>query len=110
MKQKPNPAPAYKPTGLVRPTLEELRNGFAAKALTAYLRKSCGTDYEFCEERLNRADHYKQICAKAVAEFKRTEDLTAPAAKRQLAKLEDELSEAEADANYAADRLMEIAA
>jgi hypothetical protein len=59
---------------------------------------------------LHRAKERERLATGALAVFKRNEDIEAPESKRQFAKLEQELAEASADAAYAADRLMEVAA
>ena len=102
LKAKPEaPAPAYVPSDLVRANQTERFNGWTDESLTKYLRQAAEHEVSFCQERLVRARHRSQQCAKAVEQFRKTENLREPAAARMLLKLEREAMEARADATYA---------
>jgi hypothetical protein len=110
MKAKAQEAPApYVPTALVRPTLDEIKNGWTAETLTAYLRSSSVNEFSFRQEALVRAKWRQEQAAKAVAEFRKTQALGDPMAAKALARLERELMEASGDAHHA-EGLLDVAA
>jgi hypothetical protein len=100
----------YQPSGRACPTREELRNGFDEWSLTAHLKETLGSEYELRCELLLRARDRERQCGEAVAQFKRTENLTGDTAKQSLRALETELANAKADTAFAVARLAVIEA
>jgi hypothetical protein len=96
------------PTGLLRLTAQEIKNGWTPASLTNYLRTSTGTDHEFKRELLVRARDFEHRCADALRRFKQSADLDSPAAQKQLAMLEQDLAAARADADFAAERFGKV--
>jgi predicted TPR repeat methyltransferase len=101
MRTKEASAPAYVPSPLVRPNLDEVRNGWTAESLTQYLRNAAEHEVSFAQERLVRARHRAQQAAKAVDQFRKTENLRETGAARALQRLERLAMEAHADAIHA---------
>jgi hypothetical protein len=101
MKTKTHLARAYVPSGLVKHNLDEIRNGWRAETLTAFLRKGSVNEFAFAQERLVRAQHRKQQCATLARDYRKGADLSDPHTARTLARLETDLSEAAADYQFA---------
>src|SRR6478672_1037595 len=62
MKAKLQETPPYVPSGKIRLTITERKNGFDESRLESYLREACGTEFSFCMERLNRAKWRHKEC------------------------------------------------
>ena len=96
---------AYVPDGLVKPNLDELRNKWTPETLTATLRAGSSGEVAFCQERLVRARWRQQQLEKTVTSMRQHDGPNDPLTAKTLARLECELSEARADAQYAEGQL-----
>ena len=108
MKAKLQETPPYVPSGKIRLTITERKNGFDESRLESYLREACGTEFSFYMERLNRAKWRHKECADLVSASRRFEDLSDPRSMKTLARLEKDAADAAADVQFA-EGLLDVA-